>query len=58
MLNINQCDSNFNKIPAFIEIKQSHETATPQSISLHLITSEHKCVEKFYITNNKSPLCK
>jgi len=56
MLNINQCDSNFNKIPAPIEIKQSHETATPQSISLHLITFEHKCIEKFNIANNKSPL--
>jgi len=56
MLNINQCDSNFNKIPTPIEIKQSHETATPQSISLHLITFEHKCIEKFNIANNKSPL--
>lgn len=44
MLNINQCDSNFNKIPAPIVIKQSHETETPQSMiikkkkkSLHLI---------------------
>lgn len=40
MLNINQCDSNFNKTPAPIVIKQSHETATPQSIkkiTLHLI---------------------